>query len=127
MSSVSNGQAAQNGTTDQPLVVLHDDPRTGLLLVDVVEQEAAAGRREVAALGRVLAGRLDGQGRPGPDLAVRMGVRGAHRLAPVLEHLDPAERPPSSVGLVRPEVDDRADGSAATSGPASGRGGARSR
>ena len=37
---------------DQPVVVLDDDPLAARLLVDVVEQQAAAGRLEVARAGR---------------------------------------------------------------------------
>ena len=67
------------------------------------------GGREVPRLGHVLLGRLHGQGVAGPDLAVRVRVGGAHRLAPVLEHLDPPELPAELRGLVGPDVHDPAD------------------
>ena len=95
---------------------------------DVVEEQPPAGRAAmVRALRRVLAGCLARQRRARPDLAVRVGVRGAHRFAPVLEHLDPAVARAELGGLVRPEVDHPPDVVAATSPPASGRGAARSR
>ena len=46
---------------------------------------------KVRLLSRILAGGVDRQRGAGPDLTVRMWVRGAHHLAAVLEDLDPLE------------------------------------
>ena len=90
---------------DQPIVVLENDPRTTGFLSGVIEEQRPAVGLQIAALGGVLPGRLPWQCRSGPDLAVGMGVRGAHRLAPVLEHLDPA-RPAAELGrLIGPRID----------------------
>ena len=90
------------------MLVRLDDPRAVRLLRRDVEQQRAARPRVVRALGRVLRGDGRRQRRPGPDLPVRVRVGGAHRLAPVLEHLDPAVLPPEVGRLLRPQVDDAA-------------------
>jgi hypothetical protein len=64
---------------------------------------------QVRLLRRILACGVDRQGRAGPDLTVRMGIRGPHHLAPVFEDLDPLEALAQLGGLVGPEVDDAPD------------------
>ena len=91
------------------MLVLEDDPRPVVLLFRVVEQEAAAGALGVTTLGGVLPSRLDRQRSAGPDLAVRMRVRGAHRRAAILEDLHPAVGGTELVGLLGPDVDDPPD------------------
>ena len=94
---------------DEPRVRGFDDARAAGLEPGHVLEERPAGRGEVRPLGRVLAGCFRRDRPDRPDLAVGMGVRSAHRLATVLEDLDPGPVLAQFVGLVGPDVDDPPD------------------
>ena len=91
--SVSYGHDAQNGTTASQSSFSTTTRGPPRLLVDVVEEQRPAVGGEMARAGvRSSRAASCGQRGAGPDLAVRMRVRRAHHLAPVLEHLDPLVR-----------------------------------
>ncbi len=80
--------------------------------VEVVGEEWLVVFGEVVELGGELEGGLVGDVLGGPDLAVGMGVAGAHHGAAVLEDLDVLDVGASAElgGLVGPHLDDAADG-----------------
>ena len=63
----------------------------------------------MGGLCRVFLRSIAGKGRAGPDLTMRVRVRGAHDLAPVLEHLDPAIAVPKFGSFRGPDVHDSPD------------------
>ena len=89
MTSVSNGQTAQNGTSTLKCVIAANDPFTAaLFLRQVIQQQRGVVIREISALGEQLTAGLGGDMPGRPDLAVRVRVGAAHHGAFVLKYLD---------------------------------------
>ena len=102
---VSNGHDGPERDERQPVVRVADHARTTPLLRRVVGEQALARHGVVVGLLRRLQLRLHRKRVPGPDLAVRVRVAGAHRRTAVLEDLHPAVALAELGGLVGPDVD----------------------
>ena len=102
------GPRGPEGHDRQPLGILVHDTWPTRLLLGVVGEQPPLGESMVATLCRIFLGSLARDGRPSPDLAVRMRTRRAHRRAAVLEDLDPAITSPELGRLVGPDIDDLA-------------------
>ena len=91
-------------------VPVHDAVAGRFFEAEIVAEQAGAAVFGPLELGGLLLGDFVGDGVVGPDLAVRMGVAGAHHGAAVFEDLDVVDERPGGeiVKLLDPGVNDRA-------------------